>query len=146
MLDVVFMAMFAIVIVMLFSIYKVRTGRRFASHRKIQLSLTIVLVVAVSAFEIDMRFFTKWRELAAESPYYESGLVSKMLAFHLLFAIPTPLIWGYTILGAVRHFSKDDPKPNDFSEKHRLWGRIAAAAMFMTATTGCVFYWMAFIA
>ena len=70
MLDVVFLAMFAIVPVLAYSIYLVRSRRRFELHKRIQITLGLVLLVAVTAFELDMRFFTDWRERAAASRFY----------------------------------------------------------------------------
>jgi uncharacterized membrane protein YozB (DUF420 family) len=144
MLDVVFLATFAIVAFLAISIYVVRR-RQYRLHSRIQLTLAIVLIVAITAFEIDLRFFTDWRSLARHSPYYESGWVDRWLAIHLCFAIPTPLIWIAAIGLAVRWFGWD-PRPNLHSLKHRRIGWLAAGAMAMTMATGWVFYYVAFVA
>lgn len=149
MLDVVFLAMFLIVAVMLFSIYLVRYLRKIELHRKIQIVLATVLAVAIIAFEIDVRFLTDWRKLAEASPFYENGTVDFWLWFHLLFAIPTPFVWIYVIVMAVRKFQSSPGgvgQFGDYAATHRLWGRIAAVLMIMTAVTGCAFYWIAFVA
>ena len=64
MLDVVFVAMLAVIPVMGWSIYQVRRRRRFALHKQVQLALAALLLVAVLAFEIDMRLYG-WEERAA---------------------------------------------------------------------------------
>jgi putative membrane protein len=150
MLDVVFLAMFAVVPVMVASIALARYQNNFTWHKRIQLTLAIVLAVAVLAFEIDMRFFTNWAERAAPSPYFNSDSkwtspVGISLLVHLCFAIPTAFIWIYVVSGAIRHFPKP-PHPNSYSARHKLWGRIAAIEMTMTALTGWVFYYLAFVA
>ncbi|MFN5707735.1 MAG: DUF420 domain-containing protein, partial [Planctomycetota bacterium] len=61
MLDLVCVAMVAVTVLMLLSIALARFGRQYRWHRLLQLSLAIVLLLAVLAFEIDVRFFTDWR-------------------------------------------------------------------------------------
>jgi hypothetical protein len=69
MLDVVFLAMFAVIPAMGLSIALVRYLRLYTLHKWIQLTLGAILLLAVTAFELDMRLFG-WRERAAASPYY----------------------------------------------------------------------------
>jgi uncharacterized membrane protein YozB (DUF420 family) len=158
MLDAVFLAMFVIVAVLVTSIYLVRYRRMIRLHRKIQITLAIVLVVAIVGFEIDVRFVTDWRELAEASPFYESGFVDFWLGFHLCFAIPTPFIWLYVIVKAIKHYRPEAEESvgrdqanhvssfGDHAATHRKWGKMAALFMIMTALTGCVFYGLAFVA
>lgn len=145
MLDVVFLATFAIVAVLAVSIYLVRNRQRFRAHSRIQIVLGIVLVVAITAFEIDLRFFTDWRSLASKSAYYDSGWVDRWLAIHLCFAIPTPILWLATIVLGIRWFGTN-PQPNQHSLKHRRLGWISAVAMGLTMFTGWIFYYVAFVA
>ena len=144
MLDTVVCAMFLVLLVLGFSVYLVRFRRAYRIHRAVQITLAIVLVVTVIAFEIDMRFFTDWRSAAEQSPYFASGLVNLSLWIHLLFAIPTPFIWAYVLCGALRRFRPLEP--NAYRRFHRTWGWIASLAMLMTALTGWIFYYLAFIA
>ena len=144
MLDTIFLAMFALVLVMLVSIGIVRFAKRYELHRKIQTTLAVVLLVAIVGFEIEMRFFVDWRELALASPFYESGTVDWLLLIHLCFAIPTPVVWAMLIWRAYRHY--DHQHLHQHAAWHRCWGRIAAGLMVMTAVTGCAFYWLAFVA
>ncbi len=166
MLDVVFLAMFAILPVLGWSIWQVRVERRFVLHRRAQLALGAILLVAVTLFEIDMRFVSGWRERAQPSPYYEAvydadpvsqavccdllgmervpGWVFRSLAIHLLFAISTTLLWVVVIARALRKFSSP-PTPGVHSASHRLLGWIATWDMVLTAITGWIFYWLAFV-
>lgn len=143
-MDAIVCAMAAVLLVLGISVYLVRSRRRYRIHRLIQITLCIVLVVAIAAFEIDVRFFTDWRAAASLSPFYESGWVDRMLVIHLMFAVPTPLIWGFVIVQALRHFP--DARPGPYGQRHRRWGWIAVLMMMATAVTGWIFYWLAFVA
>jgi putative membrane protein len=148
MLDVVFLAMFLVLPMLAGSIYLVKVKRRFILHKKIQLTLGAILLGAVTAFEIDMRFFTDWEALAAASPYYQAegwSTVWIALVVHLFFAIPTTFIWIYVIVQALRKYPPL-PVPGPHSAAHKLWGWIATIEMFMTAITGWTFYYLAFVA
>lgn len=147
MLDVVFLAMFAVIPVMGWSIYQVRK-RRYVLHMRIQMVLGIVLLSAVTLFEIDMRV-NGWRQRAVASPYYSEnlleGLVNCSLWIHLVFAISSFVLWVFVIVQALRKLPRP-PAPNEYAPQHRFWARIAAVDMCLTAITGWVFYWVAFVA
>lgn len=150
MLDVVFLAMFLVVPVLLWSVYLVKYRRQYALHKKIQLVLGTVLLLAVGAFEIDMQLFTRWEELAAPSPYFDidnkwSCPVGISLLVHLSFAVPTLLLWIVVIVRALRNFPRP-PLPGPHSTWHRRWGMISTVTMVLTAVTGWIFYSLAFIA
>ena len=148
MLDVVFVALFAIVPVMVWSIYLVRYRRKYDLHKKIQLTLGTVLLVAVLAFEVDLRLFTDWEALAEPSPYYAAEGWSPVwisLVIHLCFAIPTVFLWIYVMVAAFMRFPSP-PQPGPYSRRHKFWGRLAAIELVMTSITGWIFYWLAFVA
>ena len=145
MLDFVVIAMFAVLAIMSFSIGLARFRHQYQLHKVIQLVLGIVLLVTIVAFEVDLRFITKnWRELAEPSPYFANGWVDRLLWVHLCFAIPTPLLWAWVIIQALRKF-ESPPKPNAYSAQHKLLARIAALLMTATAITGWAFYAVAFV-
>ena len=145
MLDFVVLAMLGVSAVLAYSIYLIRFKKNPRLHRNVQIVTAIVLTVALIAFEVDVRFITAWRELAEPSPYYASGLVDRWLLIHLLFAIPTPFIWATVIFIGLRKF-KSGFQQGKFNRIHRISGRIAAAFMFLTAITGWIFYYVAFVA
>ena len=150
MLDVVFLAMFAIVPVLLLSIYLVRYRRKYNLHKRIQLALGIVLLVSVAAFEFDMQWLTVWEQRAEPSPYFETAHkwscpAGISLAIHLAFAVPTAVLWVLVIVRALRNFPSP-PVPGPHSRGHLFWGRLAAIGITMTAVTGWIFYWLAFVA
>ena len=148
MLDIVFVAMFAVLPAMGYSIYLVKCRQNFVLHKKIQLMLGSVLLVVVTLFEIDMRV-NGWEHLATDSPYYDDGKewsgVWISLYIHLVFAISTALLWGYVIVQALRKIPKP-PGPCEHSRLHKKLGWIAALDMVATAVTGWIFYLLAFAA
>ena len=145
MLDLVFLAMFAVVALLVVSVILAKRGQ-WIWHRNLQVGMAIVLAVAVTAFEIDMRFVTQnWRTLAEPSPFYESGWVDVALVIHLLFAVPAPIWWTVVIVLAWRRF--DQPaRPGTHSQLHRKLGWLGVILMVGTSVTGWIFYALAFIA
>ena len=144
MLDVVFVAMFAVNAVMVWSIYQLRSRGRFSLHKWTQLTLAAVLLVAVTAFEIDMRVYG-WEARAAGEIEGSAGLlVWKALYVHLVFAISSAFLWPFVIYRALRQFPAP-PTPGQHSRSHIFWARLAALDMLMTSITGWVFYVLAFV-
>ena len=103
------------------------------------------VAATVAAFEVDMRFYTDWNERAAPSPYYGGQWVLYCLWIHIFFAATTLALWVYTIAGALRHFPIP-PQSGPYSSRHVFWARLAALDMVLTAVSGWIFYWMAFVA
>ena len=147
MLDLVFLAMFLVVPAMFWSVFQVRRGR-YELHRWVQTTLGVVLGVAVLAFELDMRIHG-WKHRAEPSAFWRTGswndAIDYSLAVHLAFAIPNTILWAWTITQAWRHFSRPTV-PNAYSSHHRFWGWLTVVFMTMTALTGWVFYYLAFVA
>lgn len=148
MLDFVFLAMFAVLPILGFSIWLVRTRRAYVWHKRIQLTLGLVLLAAVTLFELDMRI-NGWRHRAEASPYYggaqSTGLVFPVLYVHLFFAVTTAALWIAVIVRALRNFPAP-PAPGAHSAWHRRFGWLAAWDMLLTSLTGWLFYWLAFVA
>ncbi len=149
MLDVVFVAMFVVVPVLALSIYLVKYRRQFGLHKKLQLTMATVLLVAVLLFELDIRI-NGWEQRASPSPYFDSAhkwtsLAGLALLVHLSFAVPTLVLWTIVVVQALRKFSRP-PQPGLHSQWHVRWATIGAAGMVLTAITGWVFYWLAFVA
>jgi len=144
MLDVVFVAMFVVIAVMGWSIYQVRVRHRFALHKWTQLWLAGILLVAVTAFEIDMRMYGWEARAAGELDGSADPVVWQALYIHLVFAITSALLWPVVIYRALRQFPVP-PAPGQHSRSHIFWARLAAIDMVLTSITGWVFYVMAFV-
>ena len=141
MLDLVFLAMFLVVPVMFWSIWLVKQGK-FELHKKVQITTAIVLLIAVVAFEVDVRT-NDWTKLIHGSAYTKQA-IWKCLYVHLVFAIPTPLLWGLVIFKALKKFPKP-PIPGEHSKMHKRLGWLATIGMVLTSATGWWFYYVAFI-
>ena len=143
MLDVVALAMLGVLPALGVSIWLVKRGQ-YVWHKRIQLALATVLLLAVIAFEIDMRFLTDWRARAAASPYYGTW-VHPSLWIHLVFSVSTAGLWVYVVTAALIKMP-NPPRPSPYSPRHKFWARLAAIDMALTAVTGWIFYWLAFVA
>ena len=142
-LDLVALALFVILPLLGYSIYLVRVKKSYDAHRKLQIFLSIVLLVAITVFEVDMRVHG-WRQFAEASRFYET-LVDPLLGIHLFFAVSTTLLWIYVVVGALRNFPKPT-LPGEYSARHRKLAWTATIGMLGTAITAWTFYIVAFMA
>ena len=116
---------------------------QYLVHKRIQMLIAMVMGVLILGFEYEMRTMG-WRHIAEDSPYYES-YVMPALIIHLLFAIPTFVLWTITIFGALKNFA-GVPKPSSYSMIHRRMGKMASYLSYGTGVTAWLFYWLAFVA
>jgi hypothetical protein len=149
MLDAVVCALVAVVPALLYSIYLVKFRRRYAVHKKLQLILGAALLLAVSAFEVDLRLQGGWENVVAkrEVPLSteEYAFVRIILWIHLVFAISTPFLWAVTIAYALKRFPKP-PLPGDHSPLHKKLAWASTIDITLTSVTGLIFYYFAFVA
>jgi hypothetical protein len=149
MLDFVVVALVLIVPLVVFSLYQVKVRRNFLAHRKLQLLLAGVLLVAVVAFEIDIRVHGGWEQIVgARTPALSTeqlSVVRQTLYVHLIFAISTPVLWGITLALAWKRFPKP-PVPGEHSRLHKTLGWLSVIDLVLTSATGVLFYYRAFVA
>lgn len=150
MLDVVFLAMFLVLPVLAVSVWLAKFRRNYLWHKRLQLSLAVILLAAVAAFEFDIRYSEyqghPWSERAFVPPATApASLVYNVLYVHLFFAVTTSVLWVYVIVEALRKFDRI-PAPNAHSPAHIFWARLAALDMVLTGCTGWLFYYLAFVA
>lgn len=143
MLDFVVTAMVAVVPLLLLSVLLVKFRQRYAWHKTLQIVLASALLVAVTAFEVEM-WLIEWEAFAEPSPYWEFP-ARGVLWVHLCFAVPTLVLWIWVIVQALRKFPSP-PAPNTHSSAHKKTAWVATIGMVMTALTGWLFYYMAFMA
>ena len=150
MLDFVVCALVLVVPLLLYSIYVVKFQRNYLLHRNLQVALGVVLLVAVSAFEVDLQLVQGgWENvidkhdppLSAE----DKGFVRKVLWIHLVFAISTPLLWATTTILAIKRFPSP-PVPSEHSRLHKKLAWLSTVDLTLTSVTGLIFYYFAFIA
>ncbi|HWL09539.1 MAG TPA: DUF420 domain-containing protein, partial [Planctomicrobium sp.] len=111
MLDFVVTALIVLVPIQLYSLYLVKFRRNFLWHRNLQVALGLTLLVAVTAFEVDMQLIHGgWMNVVNKDPDVprltseKIAHVQQVLRIHLLFAITTPLLWGITLFLALRNY------------------------------------------
>jgi uncharacterized membrane protein YozB (DUF420 family) len=143
MLDVLVVAMAAVVVILAWSVYQVKFRRRFRLHKWTQITLGVVVLLVVILFEIDVRLHG-WQSRAAAGDGRPAAVVWYALYTHLVFAVASIVLWPVTIFLALRNFP-NPPHPDIHSRVHVPLARTAAIAMVLTAVTGWVFYWVAFV-
>jgi hypothetical protein len=137
-LDLVMVSLVVVVPILAFSWLKVRAGD-YALHKATQLSLLIVLTVAVLAFELNMRNLGGIFAATRASSYAGTGTLNFWIWFHTAFAIATSIVWLALGIASVRRFPKP-PRPNAFSGAHRFWGRIGMVVMAVTGLSAIPLY------
>ena len=151
MLDFVVCALALVVPVLIWSLWLVKRRRRYVAHKRLQMSLGIVLLLAVTAFEVDVQMVHGgWENIVAKQPLSPEALRTKInavrpwLLVHLVFAVTTPLLWLATITLALRRF-ENPPVPGAHSRMHKALGWASTIDISLTSVTGLLFYYVAFV-
>jgi putative membrane protein len=142
-LDVLVLAMLVVVTVLCWSVYQVKFRRRYRLHKWTQVTLGVAVLIVVVLFEIDIRLHG-WEIRASGGAGRAADVVWYALYVHLLFAVSSVVLWPITIILALRNFP-NPPRPDVHSRFHVPLARIAATDMVLTAVTGWIFYWLAFV-
>jgi uncharacterized membrane protein YozB (DUF420 family) len=142
-MDVVLVGLIALLPVLAWSIAAVRRGD-YRLHKKLQLFIAAALAAAIVVFEIDVRLVSDWKLRAAASPHWPRGVLAA-LAVHLVFAVSTFVLLVWVLWEALTRVPTP-PQPGAHGPRHRRMARLAAADLVLTAVTGTVFYWLAFVA
>lgn len=144
MLDFVVVALFLVLPAVGVAIYQVRVRRNFRLHKWMQVGIAVTLLIAVVAFEVEMRL-TGWQHLAEPSPYFMTWVYPSLFV-HIVCATAALVSWSVTIFNAFKYFPGPAPRPNSYRNQHRRWGLVSAYSLAATAFSGWVFYYLAFIA
>jgi uncharacterized membrane protein YozB (DUF420 family) len=144
MLDVLVLGMLVVVTVLCWSVYQVKFRRRYLLHKRAQLVLGALLLVVVVLFEIDIRLHGWETRASGVEGERAPAVVWYALGVHLVFAVSSTILWPVTIFLALRNFP-NPPHPSVHSRVHVPLARTAAAVMLITAVTGWIFYWLAFV-
>ena len=141
--DFIVVAVFFVLIGQFAGVFFLARKGKFELHRRLQLSLAVILGAALLVFEWEMRFFG-WRERAMSSSYYDT-LVFPALYFHLFFAISTFFLWVLVVVQALRKFPKKDIKHSEYRKLHKRLARPAVYGLVATVVTGWLFYFLGFV-
>ena len=141
-MDLVILAFFIILPALLYSWQKARSGN-YQQHKFSQLSLFIVLTVAVILFEADLTVSGGIFQLTKESAYAGTTMLNSLIYGHTIVAILTSFIWIGLIVFSLKRFDKP-PKPNHFSQAHRFWGTAGMLTMIVTGVSAFPLYYYGF--
>lgn len=148
MLDFVVCALVLIVPLLLFSLYVVKVKKNYQLHRNLQLLLGGTLLVAVAAFEIDMRLQGSIVEIlkkrATPLSAEQESLFWNVLYVHLFFAITTVPLWATTLTLAWKRFPSP-PAPSDHSKLHKPLAWLSTIDITLTSVTGLAVYYLGFM-
>ncbi|GDX90821.1 MAG: DUF420 domain-containing protein [Planctomyces sp.] len=151
MLDFVVCALVLVVPLLLYSLWLVKVRRQYRAHKRLQIILGVILLAAVTAFEVDVQYVHGgWEKIVARQGLDEAALAAKLAAvwpwlkIHLVFAITTPFLWVATIVLALRRFGTD-PRPGRHSRLHSVLGWASTVDITLTSVTGLAFYYVAFV-
>ena len=146
-MDLVLVGLIALLPVLASSIHLVRNQRAYAAHKRLQIFIAGALLAAIVVFEIDVRLISDWKTRAAaggQNPWWPAGVLTA-LGIHLVFAVSTLVLWVWVLWEAFLRFPSP-PTPGSHGPRHRLMARLAAIDLVLTAVTGSIFYWLAFVA
>lgn len=141
-IDALALFSFGVLPFLMASYYLVRARRAYAAHKWLQSVLAFVMIVALLAFEWEVRR-NGWRLYAMDSVYYETW-VTPALILHLAFACPTFGLWVILMFGAWKKFPRPT-RPSEYSMIHKRLGRITVWTTLGTSVSGWLFYWLAFL-
>jgi putative membrane protein len=141
-MDVVLVGLLALLPVLAWSIQAARSGRLLL-HKRLQLFIVAALAVAILVFEVDVRLISDWKPRARPSPFWPGGVLWA-LGIHLVFAVSTFVLLTWVVWEALTRFPSP-PQPAAHGPRHRRMARLAALDLLLTAITGVIFYWLAFV-
>ena len=148
MLDVVVCALVVVVPLLAYSLWLVKFRHNYRAHKALQITLGLVLLLAVGCFEVDMRMQggidTILAKRARPLTVAEKESFNRLLYVHLVFAVSTVALWGTTLGLAVRRFPAP-VTPGPHSSWHRRLGWLSAADITLTSVTGLLVYYLGFV-
>jgi len=137
-IDIVILSLVIIVPIILYSWRAVR-ARRYARHKRIQVTLCIVLFLVVALFEYDLRLQGGIFAMVKGSRFEGTTFLNGSIYLHTLLAITTSIIWVWLTIASWLKFPTP-PRPARFSKTHQLWGKVGMVDMILTGVTGLQLY------
>jgi len=119
-----------------FAISQVKKGN-IPLHVKLQTMIFIVGIIFVGYFEYGARVMGGFGEILQKSELNHTFLYS-FLAFHVLVAITTTFLWGYTIFWGLKNYKKMPLK--NFRYFHIKLAKPTYLGISLTSVTGVLLY------
>lgn len=141
-MDLVILSFLFILPAMLAS-WRLARKRQYVQHKRWQLSLFAVLLIAVLLFELDLKLSGGIFALTAESRYAGTALLNSIIYGHTAVAIAAALLWIAQVALSLMKFGSP-PAPNSFSSTHRALGRAGMLTMTLTGISAFPLYILGF--
>ena len=126
----------------LLSLRLIRIGKHNL-HRRAQIALLTICVLAVMALEIRIRVAGGAGALVRSSVYAGSTLLTWVAAVHIIGAVITYLLWiGFVF---VSNRSYGSSLPGAFSRSHKTGGLLIIGGLSFTTVSATVVYFLAFV-
>jgi len=119
--------------------------RDYQTHVKIQKRLFWICVIAVLLLEIQIRISGDSGSLVANSEYTNTPFFKSILIAHIIGAVLTYIVWGFSIFTSNKKWRKQNNLPGNFTITHRRLGYFIIAGLFYTAFTAWVVCIFAFL-
>ena len=126
----------------LYAVKLVKQGK-YEQHIKIQRNLFYACVLGVVLLELTIRFSGGSCSLVKVSPYLETSFFHNILWAHLIGAVLTYFVWGFTIFKSKGQHTKKH-LPGKFTLLHKTLGYVVILGLFYTGITALMVCSMAF--
>ncbi len=142
-IDAIVLATVLAVPILVYAIAMVRQGR-IVLHRRIQLSLTWIFVIATIALEVDIRMAGGMDHFSKGGAYEGTALLRWVLYVHLAIAFANAVGWiAFPVWSSIAYRRGTLPGPS--SATHRWYGKVCAVLCVLTAVTGVGLYVVGFV-
>ncbi len=122
---------------------KLAKEKKHLQHKKLQQRLFFVCATGVLLLELQIRLSGGSGTLVKDSTYLHTNFFKITLWVHIIGAVLTYLVWGYTIFKSKAQAKKRN-LPGQFSFSHRKLGYFVIFGLFYTAITASMVCAMAF--
>jgi hypothetical protein len=132
-----------VLIPMLLMAFKHARAARYLNHRNLMLITTALLVVAVTAVEMDLRAKGMFA-MTEGSRFYGTPLLEWSAYIHIALSTVTGILWCALVVVSWFKFPRP-PRPIPFGRYHRWLGRLSLIGMALVGITGFELYVVAFV-
>ena len=143
-MDIVVLSFLVILPVLLIS-WRCARRANYSMHRRIQISLALLLAVVVTLFEVDLKLSGGVFALTSESSYAGTNILNSVIYGHMLVAIGSALVWVPLVIVSLKKFP-NPPAPNAFGKTHRFWGVTGMLLMMASGLSALPLYYLGFAA
>ena len=141
MMDLIIVSLTLIVPCLIYSIRQAKSGN-IHQHRLYQIILSVVLLFAVTLFELEMQLVGGIENIIEKERYTTPFRI--YLWTHIAISISTILLWGITLFTALKHYDGEVMAPEHRSLHRKLgWG--STLLLLLTSLTGLGVYGWCFL-